>query len=211
VEAVGDVVRAARTMLGEAMLVPWWAVAEAGASGDGGDAATSELADAWRDFPIVAQGAGGLGERQARVYDALLAHHAAAVFIGGDAPQLAPAVLVHAAQQLLAPETSTASADFVVGPAEDGGYYLFGGRRPLPRDVWTAVPYSDPGTLAALRPHLAERGRVATLPPLFDVDTADELARLTDALAAQETALLPTQRALLAWLASPARAATDVR
>lgn len=195
VRAVEAVVRAAADALGKGALVPYWAVAEP----------EPEAAAGWRGFATVAQGGGGLGERQARVYDALRARHARVLFIGTDSPQMPPEILVDAARRL-APGTD--GTDFVVGPAEDGGYYLFGGRLPLPRAVWTEVPYSTPGTLAALRPRLAAHGRVAMLPMLFDVDTVHEFARLGGALAARGTALLPAQRALLEWLASSAAGAT---
>ncbi len=196
VRAVDGVVRAAVDTLG-GTLVPYWAVAEP----------EPEAAAEWRGFATVGQGAGGLGERQALVYDVLQRRHGCVLFVGTDSPQLDPALLVEAAR-CLTPGGGGVGADgggasFAVGPAEDGGYYLFGGRRPLPRRVWTEVPYSDPGTLAALRPRLAAYGAVATLPTLFDVDTEAELARLGGALAARGDALLAGQRALLDWLARP--------
>jgi glycosyltransferase A (GT-A) superfamily protein (DUF2064 family) len=208
VRAVAEVVRAAADALGGATLAPWWAVAEAVPGGPDGVAADDDVTRAWPGFPVVAQGTGGLGERQARVYDALLARHAAVCFIGADAPQLSPALLVDAVHALVhAPPASR--ADFVLGPAEDGGYWLFGGRRPIPEGLWTAVPYSDPGTFGALRPRLAALGRTTLLPTLFDVDTADEFARLAATLAAARASLLPAQRTLLAWLETPAVAPTE--
>ncbi|MGZ8470613.1 MAG: DUF2064 domain-containing protein [Gemmatirosa sp.] len=102
------------------LLTPYWAVAE-------DDPAAWAC---WTGFAVVPQGAGGLGERLSTVYDALSARHRAVLFIGADAPQLEPASLVAAARAL-------AGSDFVLGPAADGGFYLFGGRTPLPRDAWT--------------------------------------------------------------------------
>lgn len=190
VRAVEAVVRSAVSALGvDDALTPYWAVAEA----------EPDAVAAWTGFATVGQGGGGLGERLAHVYDALRVRHERVVFIGADAPQLAPSLLAEAVR-CLTPSGAGGGADFVLGPAEDGGFYLFGGRLALPRVVWTEVPYSDPGTLAALAPRLAARGTLATFPEAFDVDTADELARLGVVLAAAEPSLLPAQRALLRWM-----------
>lgn len=199
VAAVGAVVRAAVAELGGDLLTPYWAVAEA----------EPEAAASWPEFGTVGQGAGGLGARLAHVYDALRERHARVLFIGADAPQLAPAVITGAVRCLTG-DSGDRGADFVVGPADDGGFYLFGGRRALPRAVWTDVPYSDPGTLAALAPRLMERGTLVTLPSAFDVDTIDELAQLGGVLAADRTVLLPEQRRLLAWLVAGGFATAEV-
>src|SRR5581483_10768312 len=68
--------------------------------------------------------------------------------------------------------------DVVLGPTEDGGYYLIGLRRDCP-ELFTGVPWSTP---AVLRETLRRAGaaglRAACLPAWFDVDTPDDLARL---------------------------------
>ena len=193
VAAVAAVVRAAVVHLGADALTPYWAVAEP----------EPDAAASWGGFDTVGQGTGGLGERLAHVYDALRERHARVFFIGADAPQLAPMVIVEAVRCLTRNRVDGGGhgrADFVVGPADDGGFYLFGGRLALPRTVWTEVPYSDAGTLAALAPRLQAHGTLTMLPPAFDVDTAAELAQLGGVLAAARDVLLPEQRTLLAWL-----------
>jgi hypothetical protein len=72
--------------------------------------------------------------------------------------------------------------DVVLGPADDGGYYLIGLSR------FTSAPWAriDWGTDAVLRQTLA-RCRAAglstvLLPAWFDVDTAADLGRLRAAL-----------------------------
>jgi glycosyltransferase A (GT-A) superfamily protein (DUF2064 family) len=73
-------------------------------------------------------------------------------------------------------------SDVVLGPCEDGGYYLIGLKRPQPR-LLREVPMSTPNvlrdTLAIAR---AEHLRVALLPAWYDVDTRDELERLRNEL-----------------------------
>lgn len=160
-------------------LAPYWAVAERGSAG-------------WRGLAVVQQGEGGLGERLSRVYDILLARHDFVLFLGADSPQLTPALLADAVER-------AGRGGFVLGPAEDGGFYLFAGSRPLPSEVWTGVDYSEAGTLARLESSLVPYGPTARIATLSDVDTPDDLARMRDTLAGAES-LLPEQEALRAWL-----------
>ena len=75
---------------------------------------------------MVQQGEGDLGARLDCVYAALRHGGAPAVaLLGADAPQLSPKHLAEAG--FLALE---AGANFVIGPATDGGFYLFAGKAP---------------------------------------------------------------------------------
>lgn len=176
--AVAEVVRQAAERFGG--IAPFWAVAEPGGQ------------TAWTGFPTVPQGTGGLGTRLSHVYDTLLARYPWVIFIGGDAPQVTPEALGEAARL-------AASGDWVLGPADDGGFYLFAGSRPLPRGLWENVPYSAADTGQLLADALRSLAPVRTLPPLFDVDTVAELRQLATVLRTQK-ALLPAQRALLHWM-----------
>lgn len=100
-----------------------------------------------------------------------------AVIIGSDAPHL-PAAYVSRALELLG------TYDAVLGPAEDGGYYLVAlPLRPEPPDIFSGIPMSTPTVLAdTLTRATTLRLRVALLPPLFDVDELAELRRLADLL-----------------------------
>ena len=178
VQAVAAVVRQAVAMPPE-RLTPYWAVAE--------EAALDH--PIWQDFPKVYQGEGDLGARLSHVYDTLLQEHSWVIFIGADAPQITPGMLAEAAQIL------GETGDFVVGPAEDGGYYLFGGATALPNALWIAVPYSAGDTLEVFTALLQALGLIRYLPETIDVDTGDDLFRL-GALFARNPGLLPEQRAL---------------
>jgi hypothetical protein len=113
----------------------------------------------------------------------------AGIVVGTDCASLDLAVLADAAAALN-------QGDAVLAPAEDGGYVLLGLRRDL--DVFSAMPWSTPGLLAATRTRLAALGARATeLPMQWDVDTAADWSRY---------------RALAASSApAPARAATAPR
>lgn len=167
-------------------LTPYWAIAEAG----------PQAAAAWPGFASLHQGEGGLGERLHTVYSQLQARHGQVLLIGADAPQLT-AELLRAAVDVL----DNDATPFVIGEASDGGFWLFGGSAPIPREVWTGVTYSQAQTAAELCQQLSAHGAVARVGSLTDVDNAADLATLSEALAAlpQPT---PAQSLLLDWLGS---------
>jgi uncharacterized protein len=82
-------------------------------------------------FRLVAQEGSGLSERLPRLFDRLLADgHPAVLAMDSDSPTLPMAYVTEAARALLVDE-----ADLVVGPSDDGGYYLIGLRAPRPELV----------------------------------------------------------------------------
>ncbi|MGH7702141.1 MAG: TIGR04282 family arsenosugar biosynthesis glycosyltransferase, partial [Gemmatimonadales bacterium] len=90
---------------------------------------------------------------------------AAWICVGGDCPNLSTEHLQLAVAAL-------DDHDVVLGPTMDGGYYLLGGKLPLP-DLFTAMPWSTDRLLAATRRRLTHLGASWTeLPILRDVDTA---------------------------------------
>jgi hypothetical protein len=68
--------------------------------------------------------------------------------------------------------------DVVLGPTEDGGYYLIGMRVPAPA-LFESMPWSTPAVLGRTLERAQRLGlRVACLPTWFDVDTGADLERL---------------------------------
>jgi uncharacterized protein len=123
-------------------------------------------------FDVIAQSAGGLDERIAA---ALAAVHAGlpvpVVLIGMDTPQLSTELLAAALRPLAA-----GTADAVFGPADDGGFWLLGLRRPDP-DLVRGVPMSTDRTGDLQFARLAAaRLRIRRLPRLRDVDNATDAA-----------------------------------
>jgi rSAM/selenodomain-associated transferase 1 len=113
----------------------------------------------------VDQGQGDLGRRMAR---ALRLAGRPAVLVGTDIPDLSPAIVAQAFRALR-------SHDVVLGPAEDGGYWLVGVNDPaLAR--FDGVRWSTRHALADTRAKLANR-RVALLAPLADIDTPQDYRR----------------------------------
>jgi glycosyltransferase A (GT-A) superfamily protein (DUF2064 family) len=113
------------------------------------------------------------------------------VVIGSDSPNLPAAYIRSAFDQL------DQGADLVLGPAEDGGYYLIGLRARQPR-LLREAPMSTPTLLADTLAIAAELGLRAELLPLwYDVDTTVELKRLADDLRAAPAEVAPYTRAFL--------------
>ncbi|HEX7124231.1 MAG TPA: DUF2064 domain-containing protein, partial [Thermodesulfobacteriota bacterium] len=77
-------------------------------------------------------------------------------------------------------------ADLVLGPADDGGYYLIGLRSPQP-SLFEGIPWSTGAVLAETRRRAEASGlRTALLPAWFDLDTAADLERLRRSLGGDE-------------------------
>src|SRR5262245_16776458 len=92
------------------------------------DDARAEFAGLAPGFALLAQRGAGLGERlTAAVADLLERGHAGVLMLDTDTPTLPRACLEEAVRCL-----ATGAADVVLGPTEDGGYYLIGLRSPAP-------------------------------------------------------------------------------
>lgn len=146
------------------------------------------------DMGLYPQRGADLGERLAQLLDDAFAQGATqAIVMSSDSPSLPAAYLRQAFAAL-------DSHDTVLGPTEDGGYYLLGLTRPQPRllrEVRMSTPSVARDTLALA----AELGlRTALLPPWYDIDTSADLARLARELRAAPPEVCPATRAFLASL-----------
>jgi hypothetical protein len=119
-----------------------------------------------------------LGERMHGLSRRLLAAgHSAVVILGTDSPTLPAAVLASAIAH-----ATRGRRDLVLGPSEDGGYYLIGMRRPLP-DLFAGMPWGTAAVLAETQERARRLGlQTELLSPWFDVDTPPDLARLHEEL-----------------------------
>jgi rSAM/selenodomain-associated transferase 1 len=122
----------------------------------------------------IAQADGDLGERMHAAFQHAFAEGAEiAVLIGSDIPDISFDLLQQAFTALLTREV-------VIGPSEDGGYYLLGlcankASKLLPL-LFTEMPWSTGELFAATLSRLDKAGySVATLPPLRDIDLPIDL------------------------------------
>jgi glycosyltransferase A (GT-A) superfamily protein (DUF2064 family) len=138
----------------------------------------------------VPQVEGDLGARMAHAVSAAFAEDAAPVLvIGADVP--------HVPERCLAEAAAVTAGRVVVGPAEDGGYYLIALARPAP-GLFVDVPWGGDRVLEATRRRAQALGlRAELLPSIFDVDEARDLPRL-QALLDSGAVVLPRTSAVLA-------------
>ncbi|MFC7736446.1 TIGR04282 family arsenosugar biosynthesis glycosyltransferase [Roseomonas sp. GCM10028921] len=129
--------------------------------------AVPEAFRAWlgEGVPLAEQGEGDLGARMARA-----AADTPVILVGADLPDLAPRHLRAAAAAL---EGHRA----VIGPAEDGGYWLLGLREPMPF-LFEAMEWGTDTVLAVTMERFAAHGvALAVLERLADLDRPEDLAR----------------------------------
>ena len=134
--------------------------------GDGADVAR------WLDVEVVEQEGDGLAAGLDSVFRLFVGDGCRRVIaFNGDTPHLPPDTLTGAF-------TLLARHDLVVGPTEDGGYYLVGTTR-AHGGLFAADGLGTGGALRALLARAAERGLgVALTEAWYDVDEGSDLARL---------------------------------
>lgn len=130
------------------------------------------------DFALIPQRGGDLGRRLVAGFDQFFADgYAGALLTDSDTPTL-PVAYLREALCLIA----SADTDLVLGPSDDGGYYLIGLRAARP-ELFEDMPWSTPQVLPeTVRRAYALGLRIAWLPPWFDVDTGPDLDRLEASL-----------------------------
>jgi hypothetical protein len=158
------------------------------------DSDIDELAQlAGTEASVVAQ----TGEGLAAGLTSVFAHFAEidqrrVIAFNSDSPHLPRSVLEKAFETL-------ATHDVVVGPTHDGGYYLVGAKASHP----TLFAHDGMGTNSALE-RLLSRARALELSvgfadPFYDIDVADDLARLAEELRAAPARAPRTAQWLKEW------------
>jgi uncharacterized protein len=151
-------------------------------------------------FPGFAQRGGDLGERLYTALADAAAESPAVAALGSDHPTLDLAV-VHRAFELL-----ESGAEVVLGPAEDGGYYLIALRAAaVARRLFEGIAWSTAAVLPTTLERCRELGlRLELLPAAVDVDTAADLRRLAAAMADGDLGCPRTRALLQGWGRIPA-------
>jgi rSAM/selenodomain-associated transferase 1 len=142
----------------------------------------------WVDRPHREQGEGDWTDRQARLFrDAAGRGEERVVLIASDSPQIEVAVIHEAFAEL-------AHKQLVLGPVEDGGYYLIGMRGW--HDVFSGVEMTSRTTMDAILVRARALGLTTGFTdPMFDVDELADLNRLIP-MARSRSDLAHTRRAL---------------
>ncbi|MBW2965419.1 TIGR04282 family arsenosugar biosynthesis glycosyltransferase [Candidatus Woesearchaeota archaeon] len=115
-----------------------------------------------------------MSENMYSAFEDLLDDYDKVVLIGCDVPQLKHDMIIKAFNAL-------DSYDFVLGPSDDGGYYLIGMKEP--HEVFKGMPWGSSELLEVQQNLLRDKRltfvRLDTMP---DVDDVDELVRLKSVL-----------------------------
>jgi rSAM/selenodomain-associated transferase 1 len=133
--------------------------------------------DGMGSVPLWLQPDGDLGLRIERTLRQALLHSPLAVALGADTPGLSAHRVEKALIELL-------ESDAVLGPAEDGGYYLVGVRR-CPDHLFNNIRWSHPETLRDTVAQFQRFGMTHNFVPKWsDLDTPDDLIRICSLLQA---------------------------
>lgn len=125
---------------------------------------------------VISQGPGTLGARiEHALADAWQQDPVPVLLVGMDTPQVTAALLDRVAGVLLADPHRA-----VLGPAEDGGFWVIGVPRPL-RGLFDGVPMSSARTFLHQGRRLDDLGqRWTVVPGLRDVDDVDDAESVAD-------------------------------
>jgi hypothetical protein len=142
--------------------------------------------------PTFAVPRGDVGMAMCHAIECALDHHATqVVLIGSDLPSLPPAHIAQAFARL------DDGADVVLGPAEDGGYYLIAATAPHPA-LFADIAWSTNAVYAQTVAKVQASGlSLATIPSWYDIDGVADLRRCMDDLAAHPDHPATATRAFL--------------
>ena len=113
---------------------------------------------------------GNLGEKIVAAFDYVLQRHQKAVIIGSDCPEISPTDIMHAIELL-------DQNDIVIGPTEDGGYYLLGCKEKVPA-LFDSIEWSTSIVFQQTIKKIEEQGFTYSLMrTLSDIDTEEDWIR----------------------------------
>lgn len=151
-------------------------------------------------FQMLVQREGDLSARLVGAVDDLFSIGFRAVcLLNSDSPTMPPSSLAEAARFLTGPDDC-----LVLGPSDDGGYYLIGMNQSHP-ELFAEIDWSTARVLPQTRARADALGvRVQVLPGCFDVDDNDTLHRLCEELLGpnetEGTPIAPATRQFLAQI-----------
>lgn len=149
-------------------IIPYWALAEE----------EGIFYDRWKSFEARWTGEGGLGERQFYMTDLLLKKHDKVIIIGTDSPQFESETIIETINKL-----DKNPDRCVIGPALDGGFYLFALSKLISKEIWTSVTYSKEDTLKQLLSNLDSKNLgYDFLKYMSDVDQVEDLENVYKSL-----------------------------
>lgn len=138
------------------------------------DANGAALRRAFAHHAVAMQTGADLSDRLAMAFSERFFFHRTEkiIAIGADDPTLPRELIDHAFSLL-------DSCEYVIGPAADGGYYLFGCRAlAFDVEVFHDIDWGSDSVFATTMKKIAENMRtVAVLPERYDIDVAEDMER----------------------------------
>jgi uncharacterized protein len=133
-------------------------------------------------FYLLPQRGAGFGERLLNALEDLFSVGFSSVaLIDSDSPSLPPACYRQVVERL----ARAAENQIVIGPTEDGGYYLIAMNQPH-RELFTGIDWSTDRVFGqTLLKAKAQKLPVSNLPQWYDVDNVEALERLSRQLLAE--------------------------
>ena len=145
------------------------------------------------DIDVVSQRGAGLAAGLQSTFEALCGDSGRRVIaFNADSPHLAAATIESAFTALI-------DADLVVGPCDDGGYYLVGAKRAYSGLFVAAAMGRESACQALLTEALRQGLRVAQGAEHYDIDLPHDLVRLADELAHDPARASRTAAVLASW------------
>lgn len=131
-------------------------------------------------WTVTTQAEGDLGTRMASYFHEAFEHGMGrVVLVGSDCPMISPRLTNEAFDYLN-------ESVVVLGPSEDGGYYLVGARDSVP-PIFDEMEWSTPQVLRRTLDRLSHVGLSSKLlPEGYDIDEAADLLRLRSLLAHED-------------------------
>ncbi len=135
---------------------------------------TPFIPDSWS---MKIQNGENLGDRMAHAFSQELQQNNKAVLIGTDCPEINDTLITKAFQAL-------DTYDVILGPAEDGGYYLIGLKSPK-HALFEKIKWSTSSVLSeTIGRCIAANLTYFLLPTLSDLDVAEDLEKFPELLIA---------------------------
>ncbi|OQW50438.1 MAG: hypothetical protein A4S09_01195 [Proteobacteria bacterium SG_bin7] len=172
--------------LGHPTVDIFWAPAEA----------NPNVSTMWSEFPVLSQGDGDQGKKLHHIYSTLLSGYSFAMIGYADSPHIPPSVYTKIAAAFY---QVSKSKDFIVGPGEFGGFFIFCGRKEIPLSIWSQVPYENQQALNFFINAISNLGSVSYIEMQPSVETIKDINRLKS-MFSQAPNLTPEQMELRSWL-----------
>ena len=136
------------------------------------------------EFPLELQSGNDLGERMYNAFNKAIERGSVnTIIIGTDIPDISSVIIKRALKAL-------ENSDVVIGPSNDGGYYLLGMKK-LYKDLFIGIEWSRNSVLRNTIEKLNNLNlSYSMLPELIDIDTEEDLKMwLTDDIGTKTTPL----------------------